>query len=464
MLADTNGKAAKDRKAGFGTAKRAGRVEFQARWGEGYGAMAVGDASGVRPRRTRHERALCSRMSFRTLLTLAALAASGALLAGQVRQLLADPTVWPPDDFVEYWAAAELTLNGQNPFDPDLLLPLQRHAGRDTDEAIMMWNPPWALPAVLPLGVLPARAAQLLWLLVHLVALWFCAERLWLMCGGARERRWVGWAAAFLFLPSVFALSSGQISIFLLLGAVLFLECERRGWQYLAGAATVLVAIKPHLAYLLWVGLAVDAVARGRWKVLVGGALTGLACAALPLMWNPQVWHQYADAMGNRPPAQWISPTFGTVLRMAFGTEHFRLQFVSVALGFAWFAWYRWAKRADWDWTDQLPLVLAVAFATAPYGAWPFDMVLLLPAVVRLLLASAAAADERPGWAAGGPRFTIAGLLAVNLGCLVLNLFRAGSFWFIWVSPAVLLLYGLHARAATRRYEVPVRPPAAVPA
>ena len=56
-------------------------------------------------------------MTLRNLLMVAVLAATGVLLAGQVRQLLADPTVWPPDDFVEYWAAAKLTLNGQNAFD-----------------------------------------------------------------------------------------------------------------------------------------------------------------------------------------------------------------------------------------------------------------------------------------------------------------------------------------------------------
>src|SRR4051794_34188850 len=177
---------------------------------------------------TTRRRAVCvlsSDMTLRNLLMIAVLAATGVLLAGQVRQLLADPTIWPPDDFVEYWAAAKLTLNGQNPFDESLLLPLQQHAGRDTQEAIMMWNPPWALPAVLPLGLLPAREAQLLWLLVHLVVTGFCADRLWLLLGGDRSRRWIGWGVAFAFLPTAFALSTGQISPFLLLGAVLYLEC-----------------------------------------------------------------------------------------------------------------------------------------------------------------------------------------------------------------------------------------------
>ena len=381
-------------------------------------------------------------MTSRNLLCVVGFVLAGGLLTTQARELLTDPTIWPPDDFVEYWAAAKLTMGGQNPFDGALLLPLQQEAGRDTQDAVMMWNPPWSLPAVLPLGLLPVRSAQLIWLLVHLATVGFCADRLWVQLGGAHDRRWIGWVLALVVMPMAFALSSGQISVFLLLGAVLFLECEQRiasdrRWEYLAGAATVFVAIKPHLAYLLWVGVAADALVRGRWRVLAGGAATGFLCAVLPLAFNPHVWHQYADALGNRPPAQWLSPTLGTVLRMAFGAEQFRLQFVPVGIGLTWFVWYRWKWSRGWDWTAQLPLVLLVSFCTAPYGAWPFDMVLLLPAVFAVVIPAASPSPAR----GGALRFALVSLFAVNLGCLLMNLFRFGSFLIIWVPHTVLVIY-----------------------
>jgi hypothetical protein len=366
-------------------------------------------------------------MTPRRAVTLLALAAAAVVLAGQVRALLADPTVWPPDDFIEYWAAADLTLAGGNPYDPAQLLPLQQANGRDTADAVMMWNPPWALAVVLPLGLFPAREAQLLWLAVNLAAAGFCGDRLWRLFGGSPDRRWVGWAVVLAALPTAFALQSGQVGPLLLLGAVLFLECERRGWHYAAGAATVLLAVKPHLAYLVWVAILCRAVATGNWRTVLGGAVAGLVCSAVPLAWNPHVWHHYLDALGNRPPAQWRSPTLGTVLRLAFGEGRFGLQFLPVAAGLGWFARH-WARhRRDWDWGEQFPLLLLVSFVTAPYGAWPFDMVLLLPAAVRL--------------AARGHTAAVAGLVAVNAGCLALNLAGAASFWFLWVSPAVLLLY-----------------------
>ena len=382
--------------------------------------------------------------------------------------MLADPSIWPPDDFVEYWAAAKLTVEGKNPYDPQLLLPLQQFAGRKTDEAVMMWNPPWSLAVVLPLGLLPARIAQLLWFAANLLAIGYCGDRLWLLFGGPRSRRWLGWLVVLVAMPTAFALQSGQIGPLLLLGGVLFLECRRRGWDYLAGAATVLLAIKPHLAYLVWAAIAYEAIACRRWRTVIGGVYTGLMCTGIALALNPELIRQYLDALGNRPPAQWVSPTLGTVLRLAFGEELFRLQFVPVVFGFAWFAWY-WRRHAPtWNWneqfanvvvslretnpnvvvslretnphaeradyTEQFPSLLLVSFVTAPYGAWPFDMVLLLPAVFWLLLHT-----PQPQL----HRVIVTGLIAIDLGCLVLNLLAITSFWFLWVSPAVLVLYML---------------------
>jgi hypothetical protein len=389
-------------------------------------------------------------MSSRRVLTVVALLLIAIVLVGQVRRLLADPTIWPPDDFIEYWSAAKLTLEDRNPYDPSLLLLLQQAAGRKTDEAVMMWNPPWSLSVVLPLGLLPPREAQLLWLVVNFAATVYCGDRLWLLLGGRCERRWLGWAIALAAMPTLFALQAGQIGPLLLLGAVLFLECERRGWSFAAGAATVLLAVKPHLAYLVWVAIGLDAIVRGRWRIVLGGIVAGLACSVIPLAFNINVWQQYADAMANRPPSQWLSPTLGSLLRLAFDEHLFRLQFVPMAAGLVWFAWH-WRRTRYWDWREQLPLLLLVSFVTAPYGAWPFDMVLLLPAAIALFVSW----DRgRLGRVVGIP----GGLAAINLGCLILNLLKFSSFWFLWVSPAVLLLYAMGTRQSAPVADDPVVP------
>jgi hypothetical protein len=148
---------------------------------------------------------------------------------------------------------------------------------------------------------------------------------------------------------------------------------------------------------------------------------------------------------------------------MTFGAELFRLQFVSVAVGLLWFAWFRWNRRCGWDTSEQLPLLLLVSFVTAPYGAWPFDMVLLLPAIYQIVVRKSAEVPNSASGQSAPARFVLVGLVAVNLGCLVLNLFRTGSFWFLWVSPAILALY-VASMKPTRRSGAAALPPVAVPA
>ena len=87
------------------------------------------------------------------------------------------------------------------------------------------------------------------------------------------------------------------------------------------------------------------------------------------------------------------------------------------------------------------PLLLLVSFVTAPYGAWPFDLVLLLPAIVQVVL-------KPSGDPVILPRSgVLACLAAINLACLAMNLAQVGSFWFLWVAPAVLLVYALAYRS-----------------
>ena len=181
-----------------------------------------------------------------------------------------------------------------------------------------------------------------------------------------------------------------------------------------------------------------------------------------PLAFNPLVWQQYADAMANRPPSQWLSPTLGSLLRLAFGEELFRLQFVPMAVGLAWFAW-NWRKTKDWDWREQLPLLMLVSFVTAPYGAWPFDMVLLLPAVVTVFVCwdrgrlGRKSVNQDAAETAAFPGKAIVGLIAVNVVCLV-PLLKVSSFWFLWVSPAVLPLYVAGMRVRNPEVKVPGSP------
>ena len=59
------------------------------------------------------------------------------------------------NDHIQYWSAARVLLDGGNPYDPSALLDAQLAAGRQREDAILMWNPPWVLTLFVPLALGP---------------------------------------------------------------------------------------------------------------------------------------------------------------------------------------------------------------------------------------------------------------------------------------------------------------------
>ena len=221
------------------------------------------------------------------------------------------------------------------------------------------------------------------------------ADWLWSIYEAPLNQRWIAWLLALIFMPTIFVIRSGQIGAFILFGSVAFLGLLKQGRCIAAGAVTVLLAIKPHLVYLVWVVLVIQGL-RLNSRILAGGLAVGLVASLIPLTTNPSVYHDYWEAMTERPPSQWHSPTLGTVIRLMTEDRQFRLQFVPSLLGIVWLMAWGWRNRnTTWNWQDAFPSLLLVSFATASYGAWPFDLVLLLPAVIQRA-AQISQAGDRP--------------------------------------------------------------------
>src|SRR6266851_2212861 len=383
----------------------------------------------------------------RLMLMRAALVLAAVLLVQQLAHLLSDRSIMPPDDFVEYWAAGRLNAHGHDPYDGNTLLPLELEAGRQSfpkdssgrEAAVMMWNPPWTLTVVMPLGLLESRLAQLLWLLLNLGVIVFSADWIWNYYQGPATYRWLSWVLALTFMPTMVVLRAGQIGPLILLGIVGFLHYEKKGRFFLAGAAAVLIAIKPHLVFLFWIALTLWAVERRRWVVLLGGIVTGLVASIIPIFCNPLVWQQYWFALTHHPPEEWVSLTIGSILRLLLGAELIWLQLVPAVPALIWFGWYWRKHQANWVWGEQMPLLILVSFLTTFYGAWPFDLAILLLPVVQ---AAVWATNARP------LRIPALGIFgAIDLAALILVLMSVTSIWFIWMTPALLAGY-LSLRAA----------------
>src|SRR5258705_7141702 len=131
-------------------------------------------------------------------------------------------------DFVDFWAASRLLINGRNPFSPTEVLELQRSVGLVESKPLLMWNPPWTLSFVLPFGAMDFQLSQFFWLLLHVFFILLSAQKLWAIYSHAERKSYLPWIAALTFIPTWFVLILGQISPLILLGIVGFLYFEKK--------------------------------------------------------------------------------------------------------------------------------------------------------------------------------------------------------------------------------------------
>ena len=130
---------------------------------------------------------------------------------------------------------------------------MEKSVGWSNSEVLVMWNPPWTLPLILPLGMLDYDTAQLLWFLFHSVIIFVGAQILWQFYAGEPNKARSGLLSVLIFPPVYFALLLGQIGPVILLGIIGLFFFIQRKWWFFAGASLSLVSIKPHISYLLWI-------------------------------------------------------------------------------------------------------------------------------------------------------------------------------------------------------------------
>jgi hypothetical protein len=393
----------------------------------------------------------------RILLLVVAGLVIAALGVEQARRLMADHELLKPYDFAEYWSAGRLLLEGRNPYDPDLLAPLERSMYDSAHgdplvrgKALMMWNPPWTLPLTLPFAALPWRLAQMLWLGLQLAAVLLSADLLWRTYNGDDRQRWVAWLVALTFAPTLFLLLLGQISGLLLLGTAGFLYCIVRDRPACAGCFAALTAIKPHLSPLFALIIPLDAIRHSSArKVILAGASVLLVFSIVPLAWNSRVWADYLEAI-RRPPSDnfetmrdFEHPTLGYWLRMQTPGQPFAVQFIPLGLAVVGtLIWWR-LRRQTWDWRQGTPWLVLLSTLTAAYGAWAFDLVLLLLPVIAIAV-----------WLAQQTRRALALTLGgayLLLNFLLLTTIREpGSQSNPWIAPVILAAYAAMTLAKRR--------------
>ena len=329
-------------------------------------------------------------------------------------------------DFVEYWASGTQLLHGADPYDTDAILQLERSVGFPPhDPALIMWNPPSALLLVLPLGLLPPAAGDMLWLLLLVFSLTVSVRIVWSAHG--RPQGNLQWLA-YTFGPALACLLAGQISLFILFGLVLFLRWHLSR-PFLAGASLWLCMLKPHLFLPFGVVLLVWSIGTGRYKVLAGTVTALAVSTGIVCLLDPAVWSQYAQMSSGASLGKTV-PCLSVLLRQSVSPKSAWLQYFPAVIGCIWALSYFQKHRAAWDWLHHGSVLMLVSVLIAPYS-WFMDQAVLVPALLHglfltrsrnlvAILALATAAVEIE---------TLAGL---KLG---------HSAFFLWTAPAWLLWY-----------------------
>lgn len=345
-------------------------------------------------------------------------------------------------DFVEYWAAGRQLVHHANPYDGEALLRLERSVGFPSDLAAqVMANPPWVLPLVLPLGFLSPRTGLLLWSALLLASLVASVRMVWVMHGRPKTQvKFLGYT----FAPALACLISGQVSIFLLLGLVLFLRLHRSR-PFLAGISLWLCMLKPHLFLPFGAVLLVWVVTTKTYRVLAGTAAALAVTTAVAFILDPHAWARYRQMMLSARVDRMPIPCFSIQLRLHVWPHSLWLQYLPAVLGCAWALVYFRRYRDRWDWLTHGSLLMLVSVLVPPY-TWFMDQVVVIPA----LLHGAYATRSRG----------LVALLALESAVIeiqgLLGVSALRSVLFLWTTPAWILWY----LCATRRRDATKEPDA----
>jgi hypothetical protein len=282
-------------------------------------------------------------------------------------------------DFVVFWATGQQLIHHANPYDAAAMMKIEQTAGLNPGYGVLfMRNPPWALPLVLPLGLVGVRLGALLWSLAIVGCLVVSVHLLWVMQGRPESRlHWLGFA----FGPALICSMMGQTSLFALLGYVLFVYLHRSR-PFLAGMSLWLCVLKPHLflpfgaVLLAWIAISKS------YKILAGIAVALAGSCVLAYFLDPAGWVEYTRMMHRVGLEKEYVPCLIVVLRLWLSPKSIWLQYLAPALGCAWALGYFWPRRHAWDWNRYGGLLVLVSLLAAPYS-WVYDGGLAIPALLE---------------------------------------------------------------------------------
>lgn len=187
-------------------------------------------------------------------------------------------------DFLGYYSGGRLVLEGHGRalYDLRALQHLQQsivYPSRMSDPVLPVLTPPYVAFLLIPFSILPYGAAYGVWMILNAVLLLFSTLALQRRAMAIPGRLRLGWIAVLGFVPTLLALSQGQLSFLILALLVQCFLLFSDGREGRAGVFLALALIKPPyvLPFLLVI------LVQGRWRALGGFGLMTLGLLLAPL-------------------------------------------------------------------------------------------------------------------------------------------------------------------------------------
>jgi hypothetical protein len=284
-----------------------------------------------------------------------------------------------PQDLRAFWAASKLAHS--DPYDKGSVTSLE-HAipGYPDCEPLVMRNPPWALPFVLPMAGLEYRTAYAVSLVVNIALVLGCSIAFWHFFGG--DGSLLPILLALSFGPAIWLIKMGQSSALAMLGVTLFCFALRREWYYAAGGSLLLIVIKPHLFLPMLLVVFAWTLYQRKFALLAGASVAIGAASMAAIALDRNVFSQFRTMALATAQRHAFFQSFGGWIEYVTGSS--LLGLIPTGLGVGITAIWWWKRWRDYPLEELVPVLVLISVATS-YYAYLYDHVLLLIPIIALL-------------------------------------------------------------------------------
>jgi hypothetical protein len=298
-------------------------------------------------------------------------------------------------DILSFWAGARLFLQGDNPYDYQLLINEAALAtGRPNPGVGDIWIPPWVFGAIWPFGLVSFDIIRPLWLIISILIFAICLKLFSLTTTDrSKQPAWVFSPPDLVFLslfyPFLLTIWLGQINPFIVIGLFLFLWLRCQNFplaSIAAGVALSLLLIKPHLLFLVLLAVLVEGVVTRSLKVWLGVVIGFLTLNIPAFIFRPEIWNAYYARPTLNHLLSWMTPTLSYLLAYSVGENTLLIRFLPLILAAVVLSLvaFRTVRAQNELSLDVLVSCVGWSLCVTLYS-WTYDFVLLLPVALRLL-------------------------------------------------------------------------------